>query len=143
MNRHTPIHRVAQRDYWYIATPYSKYAKGHEMAYRHACEAAGWLAVRHLNVFCPIAHSHPLTTFGGCPSTDHNFWMRVDGPLMDHACGLIIVEMPGWRESKGIAEEIKTFTAAGKPIYYLRWPLRGQSFEWHKAPADEPKCAAI
>lgn len=134
MNRQTPLHTSGKQTYWYLASPYSKYPLGLEAAYRDSCKAAGWLLKRSLNVFCPIAHSHPIAQFGDCAHRDHDFWMRVDKPLVDHACGMIIVEMPGWQDSTGVKMEIDWFTAAGKPIYYLRWPLRGTQFEWHKAP---------
>lgn len=133
MNRHTPLHAPARKDYWYLASPYSKYPHGLEAAYRDACKAAGFLMTQGLNVFCPIAHSHPISEFGGCRHKDHEFWMRVDRPMVDHACGMIICEMPGWQESVGIGMEIDWMNAAGKPIFYLRWPLLGR-FEWAKAP---------
>jgi hypothetical protein len=38
---------------------------------------------------------------------------------MDGACGLIVVSATGWEDSYGIAQEIKVFRAAGKPILYV------------------------
>lgn len=125
--------------YWYLATPYTKYPLGLEQAYKDACAVAGFLLKHGWNVFCPIAHSHPIAEHGNVGHCDHDFWMRVDRPMMDHACGLMVCEMPGWRESTGVNIEIATFTAAGKPIWYLRWPLlrpgsAGRTPELHSNP---------
>lgn len=115
----TDLRRVT--GYWYLATPYSKYPQGHEAAFREASRIAAWFLKNHVPVFCPIAHSHPLTEHGDLPGTDHEFWMWADSPLMASACGLIVCKMDGWDESAGIAEEIRRFTAGGKPIVYMEY----------------------
>lgn len=76
-----------------------------------------------VNLFSPIAHSHPISVFGDLTQTDHTLWMRVDYPMMRAAMGLIIVEMPGWKDSIGVQEEIGFFEKQEKPVKSVKWPL--------------------
>ena len=108
--------------YWYLATPYSKFEAGHESAFRQASATAAFFVKLGIPVFSPIAHSHPIAVTGQIDKNDHAVWMAVDQPFMDAAGGLIVVMMPGWDESFGIGEEIKDFTAKGKPVLYMEYP---------------------
>lgn len=105
--------------YWYVATPYSKHPRGTESAYREACEATALLIRAGITVFSPIAHSHAIAIYGGIDPLDHELWMRVDRPMVDAACGCIVVEMDGWQDSRGVAVEIELFSTAGRPIIHM------------------------
>ncbi len=103
--------------FWYLATPYSKYPDGHEAAFRMAARVTARLVMRRVPVFCPIAHSHPVSEFVmGVDKTDHDFWMNVDRPMMDAASGLLIYCDTGWETSRSVQEEIRAFKEAGKPV---------------------------
>ena len=104
--------------YFYLATVYTKHPDGREAAFREAAEIAGRFLRAGVNVHSPIAHSHPIAVHGGVDAVDHDFWMWADRPAMDSACGLVVCRMPNWQKSRGIAEEIKVFTEAGKPVLY-------------------------
>lgn len=104
--------------FWYLATPYTRYLSGTAAAFRLACLATAQLAEAEVRVFSPIVHGHPLATFAGL-DWDHAAWLAFDQPFMLAARGLIVVKAPGWQESAGIAEEIKVFEAAGKPILWM------------------------
>ena len=110
------------KGFWYVATPYDKYAEGREKAWIHACAVAGLLMERGHTVYCPIAHGHAIKkhTSAKLPQT-HEFWLAQDKAFTDAAVGLFVVKMPGWEESMGVQWEIKEFTKAGKPIIYLEW----------------------
>ena len=113
-------------DYWYLATPYSKYPAGIEKAFQHASEAAAHVIRQDgRRVYCPIAHTHPIAVYGHMDPYDHEIWLPQDRPFMDNAAGLIVVKMPGWEESFGIGVEIEEFRKAGKPIEYMEWPVEG------------------
>ena len=105
--------------YWYLASPYSKYHAGPAAAFVHVSRVAGALLQRRIPVFCPIAHSHPVSTHSDIPHDDHELWMWADGPLMAGAHGLMVVLMLGWRESVGVTEEIRRFRKWGKPVVWL------------------------
>lgn len=108
--------------YWYLATPYSKHPQGIEEAFRQAARVAARFAKLGMPIYCPIAHTHPIAMEGGLDPYDHSLWMPLDKPLMEGAVGLIVALLPGWASSAGIAEEIKYFAAAKKPILYHLQP---------------------
>ena len=106
----------------YVATPYSKYPRGMSAAYREASRAAAWLILRGVRVFCPIAHSHPIATYGKLNPADHDIWIPADRPFMEAAGALLVVMMESWHISYGIGVETAFFRNHNKPIHFLRWP---------------------
>lgn len=107
--------------FWYLATPYTRYPQGHAAAFREACMAAARLMLEGVPVFSPIAHSHPIAHHMlPDDKTDHKLWMAMDGPVMAAAGGLIIYELESWRSSAGMAEEIRRFETAGKPVVFWK-----------------------
>lgn len=106
----------------YVATPYSKYPEGIETAFIEAAKATATLLKSGIAVYSPIAHTHPIAMHGQMDAYDHDIWMPLDAHMMDAAGAMIVVMMPGWRESKGIGIEIDTFKKAGKPIRFFQWP---------------------
>lgn len=107
----------------YLATPYSKYAQGREQAYRDACQAAALLLKRGLHVFSPVAHSHPIAELGGIDPLCHKTWMPLDLDILERSDGLLVIQMPGWNESTGVAMEIERAQKLNKPVSYLSWPM--------------------
>lgn len=105
--------------YFYLATPYSKYPGGLEMAFEIACMAAAQLIEKGVRVYSPIAHTHPIATHGAMDPLDHEIWLPADEPFMRHAHGLIVLKAASWEQSYGIGEEIKAFQMSGKPIIYM------------------------
>ncbi len=112
---------MTREPFWYLATPYSGYPDGIEAAFQEASAAAASLIERGIRVYCPIAHTHPIAIYGNLDPKDHSIWLPADGPFMDAAAGLIVVQMKGWEESKGITEEIIRFREAGKPVLNMEW----------------------
>ena len=82
-----------------------------------------WLIGHGVRVYSPITHTHPIAHYGGLDPLDLDLWLRVDKPFMQHACGMIVLELRGWRLSKGIKAEVAEFARMGKPIHYMRWPI--------------------
>lgn len=107
---------------WYLATPYTHYAPGLKKAFRHAAQAAAGLLKQGINVYSPIAHSHPIAWYGGISPTDQKLWLAFDAAMMERCDGLIVIRMAGWNESAGIAHEIGEFLKQGKPIRHFGWP---------------------
>lgn len=103
----------------YLATPYSKWKGGIDDAYRMACRETARLLRLGVNVYSPIAHTHGVAIHGGIDPLAHDIWLPADRPLMDAAMGLVVLRAEGWQDSYGIAEEIKVFKAANKPILYI------------------------
>lgn len=107
-------------NFWYLASPYSKWRKGPDDAAKTIASIAGRLIKQGLHVFCPIAHGHCIALAAGMSLTaDYGVWLPLDKSFVDAAAGLIIADMPGWHESHGVGEETKWTVAAGKPVLLL------------------------
>lgn len=116
---------------WYLASPYTKFARGQEAAFYEAAEAAAKLMAAGLVVYSPIAHSHPVATYGGLDALDGAFWLRQNQPMMEKMDGLIVLKLPGWKESEGVQIEIDFFRRERK------------GFMWAEAPLDEAQAAEL
>lgn len=103
---------------WYMATPYTNFEGGLDLAFRDAAKHAARLLQKGFGVYSPIVHSHPIAMFGGIDPTDHALWMAVDKPFMEKCDGLIVCTLPGWSKSKGMRFEIDWFAKEGKPVRY-------------------------
>jgi hypothetical protein len=103
----------------YLATPYSKWSEGLTMAFVEACRLTAKLLQQGYKVYSPIAHTHPIATYGNVDPYDHDVWLPFDKAIMDRADVILVATFDGWRESKGVKFEIETFAAAGKPIRFI------------------------
>lgn len=103
----------------YLATPYTKYEGGIDVAFRDAAVLAAHLLKARCRVYSPIVHCHPIAVQGGLDPLDHDIWIPFHAPMMDAASALLVAQMEGWRESHGVTHEIKVFARAQKPIFYL------------------------
>ena len=107
-------------DFFYLATPYSKYPGGLTLAFDMACRAQGRCVKAGIPTFCPIVHTHPVAMIASIDPLSHAIWLAADRPFMEAARGLIVLQATGWDESVGIAHETEHFERVGKPIIY--WP---------------------
>jgi hypothetical protein len=105
--------------FWYLATPYSKFKPDIEAAFIEASKQAALLTRAGIPVFSPIAHTHPIAIHGGIDPLDHVIWLEADRTFMEAARGLIVCCMDGWGESYGIGQEILSFKAQRKPIFFM------------------------
>lgn len=103
----------------YLATPYSKYEPGIHMAFVEASIFAARLMQHGVKVYSPIAHTHPLAIYGNIDPLDHSIWLPFDEAMMEASEALIVAEMDGWQESRGMAYEIAFFRARKKPVEFL------------------------
>lgn len=103
----------------YLATPYSKYPPGIEVAFRDAASLAGQLLQAGVKVYSPICHGHPISLYANIDPYDHDVWLPFDQAMMHAAQALVVAEMIGWQVSKGIAYEMEFFQKAGKPFYFI------------------------
>lgn len=104
---------------WYLATPYSKYKHGIEMAFIDAAKLTARLIVDGYKVYSPITHTHPIAIHGKIDPLDHKIWIAFDETMMRAAEALMVAQMEGWEHSHGIAHEIAFFKSFGKPVFYL------------------------
>lgn len=103
----------------YMASPFTVYPTK-EMAWKDACRAAAALqACTPLAVYSPIADSYGVEAIGKATLT-HADWMLRDRAML-LACEVVVVVMlPGWERSKGIAQEIAWAHDAKMPVWYVQ-----------------------
>lgn len=71
-------------------------------------------------VFSPIAHSHPIEQHfdeGGVEG--HDFWLRQDFAVLDRCSKLVVLTLPGWEQSRGVAAEIARAHELGIPLEFM------------------------
>jgi hypothetical protein len=112
---------LTPNEFWYLATPYTKYPAGMREAYTAAVRIAASFSVMNLNVFSPIVHFHPQSVVARLPG-DVSYWWNRNLPYMKSCCGMVVMEMDGWKESAGITAEIAWFEQQQKPVLYLPTP---------------------
>lgn len=102
----------------YLASPYSKYVRGHAAAALEVGAIAAALMRAGVPTFCPIAHGHAIAAKYDLPLA-HEFWMDMDEPMMRSAWMCVVATMEGWQESRGVLQEIETFSKMGKTVRFL------------------------
>jgi hypothetical protein len=81
--------------------------------------AAYLISKKDVYIFSPITHSHPMITTKAFDRENfwkYSFWMPFDKAILDICDELWIVDTEGWKESKGLKEEVIHAELASKPI---------------------------
>ena len=107
----------------FLASPY-----GHpdphvrEARYRAAALATADLIRQGRVVYSPVVYSHPLARDFRLPD-DFAFWRDHSLGMLAAAQRLIVLQLDGWEESKGVTEETLSATYMGKHIEYMPAPV--------------------
>lgn len=104
----------------YLASPYTPHA-GESVQDRvdAACAFAAQLMREGKSVFSPIAHSHYIADhLHDDLRMDHEFWMRQDLAILRHAERVIVLRLPGWERSRGIARELAEARLHSVPVEF-------------------------
>ena len=105
----------------YLASPYSHPdAAVREQRFHAVCRMAAALMQQGHVVFAPIVHGHPLVGHG--LPTDWLFWEQYDREHLRRCDELMVLRLDGWRESVGVAAEIRIAAELGKPVRYVDPP---------------------
>jgi hypothetical protein len=129
----------------YLASPYTHPDPAvMQRRFEEICAVAARFIKRGEHIFSPIAHTHPIALAGELPA---NFWYWEQyAKEMLSVCGeLWVYEMDGWRESKGIALEIKIAEELGLRITYCsqyRTPPSYQDVRGILSNEEAPQCKA-
>ena len=108
---------------FYLCSPYTHADRNvREYRFREACRAAAALLRRGVPIFCPIAHSHVIARYG-VPTT-WEFWQHVDREYLRHCQALIVLRLPGWRDSVGVQAERELARRWGIPVIEIDPPAR-------------------
>jgi hypothetical protein len=110
----------------YLASPYS-HPDGsvREARFRAACEKAAALLRAGTLVYSPIVHSHPLAALG-LPG-DWAFWAAHNQHMLGLCSALVVLQLPGWEQSRGIDAEVEMAQALRLPVRYEAWDGDGRS----------------
>jgi len=103
----------------YLATPYTRFPRGIEAAFKEACQLTARLVKTGIAVYSPIVNGHPLAIHGNIDPLDQEFWGKFNVPMLYVCRTLIVAHMDGWEASTGIAEEIRFFEERGRSIFDL------------------------
>lgn len=102
----------------YLAGPYSHPdPKVVEERYNKHIEYLAKLLQAGLVVFSPIAHWHVVAHNYTLPKT-WDFWRTLDLAILARCDSLIVLQLPGWKESVGTTAEIEFAKLNDKPIEY-------------------------
>jgi hypothetical protein len=88
--------------------------------------AVAWCLNNGIYVFSPILHSHQLAIDHRL-SFEHEFWKVYNYAMIDASDGILILDIDGVRESKGVNDELDYARSTRKSIEFL-WPV-GSNFE--------------
>jgi hypothetical protein len=114
------LHHYTPGELVYLASPYS-----HEKLsvrcrrFYQVCQAAAVLMRAGVFIFSPIAHTHPIARHG--LPTGWDFWKPFDEAFLTACRCMIVLQLDGWKESVGVADEIAFMQGANKPVEYMAW----------------------
>ena len=112
--RHSPY-----RPLIYLACPYSDPSEAVMLErFADVTRAAAGLSAKGYVVYSPITHSHPMRRLGRL-SNDWEFWKRMDMTFLSLSNTVAVLQLPGWKESVGVTEEIRIAKAWGINVIYL------------------------
>ena len=102
----------------YLACPYThNYSDIENERCLLATKKAAELMNQGYIVFSPLTHSVPIDDFFD-DFKSYDFWLAQDFPFIEWCDILYILQLPGYRKSKGVQDEIEYATKLGKEIIY-------------------------
>lgn len=105
--------------YSFIASPYTHPDKVvMDQRFLEAVELCAWLTNQLYAVYSPIVSWHQTANLHELPK-DHHFWKENSRQFLMNAQRLIILCIPGWQESQGVAFEALFAVSLSKPIYLI------------------------
>lgn len=106
------------REYSYLASPYTHpdpFVR--EARYLQAMIELTRRLKAGEHVYSPIVHCHELAKIADLPR-DAKFWEAYNHTMLNRSSRLVVLCLPGWKESKGVADEISQAIYWGLPIEY-------------------------
>ena len=101
----------------YLAVPFTHSSpKLREHRFQTACRAAAKLMTARIVIFSPLSHSVPIAQYGNLDDMDHAYWMAMDIPHLERSDELLIIALDGWKESRGVKEEMLFALENNMPI---------------------------
>ena len=102
----------------YLASPYShSNPEVQEERFQAVCAQAAEMMRNGIFVFSPVSHSHPIAAYG-LPG-DWAYWQTYDSLMLSRCDKLVVLCLPGWKESVGVQAEIRIAQELGLPVSYI------------------------
>lgn len=97
---------LAANDYVYLGSPYNAHEDEllETTRYEAALHCVAWLLTRENWVYSPIVHCHHIACKFDLPR-GFEYWERYNFAMLQFARALYVLDIPGWRESRGVAGE--------------------------------------
>lgn len=110
--------------YFYVASPYTDTdPKIRARRYEAVEKFAAFLCLQRVWAFVPIMHSHHMGLKHKLPY-EFEFWNEWNQAMIRPSRGVIVFEIEGWDESRGIAAELEFAETLKLPIFHSKseWP---------------------
>jgi hypothetical protein len=111
----------------YLASPYSGTAEQQHDRYIEIVKAAAYFMNEGHNIFCPIAHTHPLYMHSTLlKEKNGHWWLDQDFGILKHCNQLWVYMMDGYKESFGVNMEQAYARSHNIPVVMvepLKWRL--------------------
>jgi nucleoside 2-deoxyribosyltransferase len=99
----------------YLAAPFTHPAQIVQAdRVRSATAMAARLAFAGHPVYSPITHGYALQDY--LPELPHEWWMEQCLPFVARAQAVLVLQLQGWDESKGVAIEVLAARMRGVPV---------------------------
>jgi hypothetical protein len=118
--------------YIYLASPYSAPTLQERVnRFMAAQDGATWLIKNGFAVYSPIVHWHHISLIEELPE-DFEFWRRQNDELLDGCSEIVVMIMPGCKESKGIRYELERARKADKQCstFIGSWTSRHETIKY-------------
>lgn len=104
----------------YLAGPYThKVPEVQELRYKLHCQVALCLMKAKHNVYSPIAHGHSLEINTPGIRLPYEMWLAHGISFLKEAKEMLIIDIPGTCESKGVSLEIAYAEMNNIPFSYI------------------------
>lgn len=102
----------------YLACPYSHPDKNvKEMRHRIVNQVAFTLMRQGTYVYSPLTHNLPIDRLG--INGNWMYWKNFDHAMLARCDRIIVIKLPGWDESKGVAAELAYAKELGMSIEWI------------------------
>lgn len=105
----------------YLATPYTHADKHIEIQrFETVTKEAARIMELGQNVISPITHGVPLCMVNQNLPTDFLFWHNHCLDLLKRCDEMYVLEVDGWKESRGVQTEIEFARKRNIPIHFIK-----------------------
>ena len=120
----------------YMAAPYSKVEDKDAMMEAFMTFSGQWQAIHPDQHVCsPLFNHFSLNTVPDL-GKDYAYWLNYSRNLLKRCDRLVVVCLPGWQDSTGVADEVRYATEMGMPIAYVSHELFQALTQTNTQPAN-------